>query len=61
MKISYLKDDVDVVAKHFKTCSRQVVSLALRTYTNDTDVYKKLKKAELVAKIMKIQDKIDLL
>ncbi len=40
-KINYLEDDEDKIASHFSKSSRQVVSLAIRTYINDVGVHKK--------------------
>ena len=57
-KINYLEDDEDTIATHFSKSSRQVVSLAIRTYINDVGVHKKLKKAELKSKIIKLQDEL---
>ena len=55
-KINYLEDDGDEIASHFSKSSRQVVSLAIRTYINDVGVHKKLIRAELKSKIIKLQD-----
>ena len=55
-KINYLEDDEDKIAFHFANASRQVVSLAIRTYINDVGVHKKLIRAELKSKIIKLQD-----
>lgn len=60
-KINYLEDDEDTIALHFSKSSRQVVSLAIRTYINDVGVHKKLVRAELKSKIIKIQEQLDLL
>ena len=46
-KINYVEDDEDKIAAHFSKSSRQVVSLAIRTYINDVGVHKKLVRAEL--------------
>lgn len=55
-KINYVEDDEDKIAFHFAKASRQVVSLALRTYIDDCVVHKKLIRAELKSKIIKLQD-----
>ncbi len=55
-KINYLEDDEDTIASHFSKSSRQVVSLAIRTYINYVGVHKKLIRAELKSKIIKLQD-----
>lgn len=55
-KINYVEDDEDKIAAHFSKSSRQVVSLAIRTYINDVGVHKKLVRAELKSKIIKLQD-----
>ena len=55
-KINYVDDNEDSIAEHFSKASRQVVSLALRTYSNDCVVHKKLVRAELKSKIIKLQD-----
>lgn len=60
-KINYLEDDEDTIASHFSKSSRQVISLAIRTYINDVGVHKKLVRAELKSKIIKIQEQLDLL
>ena len=57
-KINYLEDDEDTIASHFSKSSRQVVSLATRTYINDVGVHKKLVRAELKSKIIKLQDEL---
>ncbi len=57
-KINYLEDDEDTIASHFSKSSRQVVSLAIRTYINDVGVHKKLVRAELKAKIIKLQEEL---
>ena len=55
-KINYVEDDEDKIAAHFSKSSRQVVSLAIRTYINDVGVHKKLVRAELKSKLIKLQD-----
>lgn len=55
-KINYVEDDEDKIASHFANASRQVVSLALRTYSAESVVHKKLVRAELKSKIIKLQD-----
>ena len=55
-KINYVEDDEDKIAAHFSKSSRQVVSLAIRTYINDVGIHKKLVRAELKSKIIKLQD-----
>jgi hypothetical protein len=55
-KINYVEDDEDKIATHFSKSSRQVVSLAIRTYINAVGVHKKLVRAELKSKIIKLQD-----
>ena len=55
-KINYVEDDEDKIASHFSKSSRQVVSLAIRTYINYVGVHKKLIRAELKSKIIKLQD-----
>ena len=55
-KINYVEDDEDKIASHFSKSSRQVVSIAIRTYINDVGVHKKLVRAELKSKIIKLQD-----
>ena len=55
-KINYVEDDEDKIAVHFSKSSRQVVSLAIRTYNNYVGVHKKLVRAELKSKIIKLQD-----
>jgi hypothetical protein len=57
-KINYVEDDEDKIASHFANASRQVVSLALRTYTTDTVVHRKLVRAELKAKIIKLEEEL---
>jgi len=57
-KINYLEDDEETIALHFSKSSRQVVSLATRTYINDVGVHKKLVRAELKAKIIKLQEEL---
>ena len=57
-KINYLEDDEDTIASHFSKSSRQVVSLAIRTYINDVGVHKKLIRAELKSKIIKLQEEL---
>lgn len=57
-KINYLEDDEDTIASHFSKSSRQVVSLAIRTYINYVGVHKKLIRAELKSKIIKLQEKL---
>lgn len=57
-KINYVEDDEDSIALHFSNSSRQVVSLALRTYINDCVVHKKLIRAELKSKILKLQESL---
>lgn len=56
-KINYVEDDEDKIASHFANASRQVVSLALRTYTTDP-VHRKLVRAELKSKIIKLQEQL---
>lgn len=55
-KINYVEDDEDKIAAHFSKSSRQVVSLAIRTYINYVGVHKKLIRAELKSKIIRLQD-----
>ncbi len=57
-KINYLEDDEDKIASHFSKSSRQVVSLATRTYINDVGVHKKLVRATIKAKIIKLQEEL---
>ena len=57
-RINYVEDDEDKIAAHFSKSSRQVVSLAIRTYINDVDVHKKLVRAELKSKIIKLQEEL---
>ena len=57
-KINYLEDDEDKIALHFSKSSRQVISLAIRTYINDVGVHKKLVRATIKAKIIKLQDEL---
>ena len=57
-KINYLEDDEDTIALHFSKSSRQVVSLAIRTYINNVGVHKKLIRAALKAKIIKLQEEL---
>ena len=57
-KINYVEDDEDKIATHFSKSSRQVVSLAIRTYINDVGVHKKLVRAGLKAKIIKLQEEL---
>lgn len=57
-KINYVEDDEDSIASHFANASRQVVSLALRTYSTDTTVHKKLVRAELKSKILRLQEQL---
>ena len=57
-KINYLEDDEDTIASHFSKSSRQVVSLAIRTYINYVGVHKKLIRAELKSKIIKLQEEL---
>ena len=57
-RINYVEDYEDKIAAHFSKSSRQVVSLAIRTYINDVGVHKKLVRAELKSKIIKLQDEL---
>ena len=57
-KINYLEDDEDKIASHFSKSSRQVVSLATRTYINDVGVHRKLLRAGLKSKIIRLQDEL---
>ena len=57
-KINYLEDDEDKIALHFSKSSRQVVSLAIRTYINDVCVHRKLLRAGLKSKIIRLQDEL---
>ena len=57
-KINYLEDDEDKIASHFSKSSRQVVSLATRTYINDVGVHRKLLRAGLKSKIIKLQEEL---
>ena len=57
-KINYLEDDEETIASHFSKSSRQVVSLAIRTYINDVGVHKKLVRAALKSKIIKLQEEL---
>ena len=57
-KINYLEDDEDKIALHFSKSSRQVVSLAIRTYINDVCVHRKFLRAGLKSKIIKLQDEL---
>ena len=57
-KINYVEDDEDKIAAHFSKSSRQVVSLAIRTYINDVGVHRKLARAELKSKIIKLQEEL---
>ena len=57
-KINYLEDDEDTIVSHFSKSSRQVVSLAIRTYINDVGVHRKLVRAELKSKIIKLQEEL---
>ena len=58
-KINYVEDDEDKIASHFANASRQVVNLAVRTYANDVGVHKKLVRATIKAKIIKLQQELD--
>lgn len=58
-KIAYVEDDEDKIASHFANSSRQVVSLAIRTYSDDTTVHKKLVRAEIKSKIIKLQRQLE--
>ena len=57
-KINYLEDDEETIASHFSKSSRQVVSLAIRTYSNDVGVHRKLLRAGLKSKIIRLQDEL---
>ena len=57
-KINYIEDDEDKIASHFSKSSRQVVSIAIRTYINDVGVHKKLVRAELKSKLIKLQEEL---
>ena len=57
-KINYLEDDEDKIALHFSKSSRQVVSLAIRTYINDVCVHRKLLRAGLKSKIIRLQEEL---
>ncbi len=57
-KINYLEYEEDKIASHFSKSSRQVVSLAIRTYINYVGVHKKLIRAELKSKIIKLQEEL---
>ena len=57
-KISYVEDDEDKIALHFSKSSRQVVSLAIRTYINDVGVHRKLLRAGLKSKIIRLQEEL---
>ena len=57
-KINYLEDDEDTIASHFSKSSRQVVSLAIRTYSHDCCVHRKLLRAERKSKIIKLQEEL---
>ncbi len=57
-KINYVEDDEETIASHFSKSSRQVVSLATRTYINDVGVHKKLVRATIKAKIIKLQEEL---
>ena len=57
-KINYVEDDEDKIASHFSKSSRQVVSIAIRTYINDVGVHKKLVRAELKSKLIKLQEEL---
>ena len=57
-RINYVEDDEDKIAAHFSKSSRQVVSLAIRTYIIDVGVHKKLVRAELKSKIIKLQEEL---
>ena len=57
-KINYVEDDEETIALHFANASRQVVSLATRTYINDVGVHKKLVRATIKAKIIKLQEEL---
>ena len=43
---------------HFSKSSRQVVSIAIRTYINDVGEHKKLVRAELKSKLIKLQEEL---
>ena len=57
-RINYVEHDEDKIAVHFSKSSRQVVSLAIRTYINYVGVHKKLVRAELKSKIIKLQEEL---
>lgn len=57
-KINYVEDDEDKITSHFVNSSRQVVSLAIRTYKDDTTVHKKLVRAGLKSKIIKLHQQL---
>ena len=57
-KINYLGDDEDTIASHFSKSRRQVVSLSVRRYINDVGVHKKLIRATIKAKIIKLQEEL---
>lgn len=58
-KINYMEDDEDKIASHFANSSRQVVSLAIRTYSDNTTVHKKLVRAEIKSKIINLQQQLE--
>ena len=57
-KINYVEDEEDKIASHFSKSSRQVGRLAIRTYINYVGVHKKLIRAELKSKIIKLQEQL---
>lgn len=57
-KINYVEDDEDKIASHFANASRQVVNLAVRTYANNVGIHKKLVRATIKAKIIKLQEEL---
>ena len=57
-KINYIEDDEDKISSHFAKSSRQVVNLAIRTYINNVGVHKKLVRAAIKAKIIKLQEEL---
>ena len=58
-KINYIEDDEDKIASHFSKSSRQVVSLAIRTYINDVGVHNKLVRAKIKAKILNLHEELN--
>ncbi len=59
--MNYQQATLDEIAVHFKTASRQIVAAAKSRYSLNSEVYSKLERAYVMARIARLQDELEAL